>query len=87
MKNKRTELAAYYGENLLFIDPPEDFDCCIAGIGVSCSRDPVVIYNTNKIVEALILQGMSEEQAYEHMEVNIVGAYVGEHTPIFLFQE
>lgn len=84
--DKRTELSVYYGDHLLFLAPAEDFDCCIMGVGVSCGHDTVVIYDTDKIIEVLMSQGMNHEEAYEYMEFNILGAYVGEHTPIFLMK-
>jgi hypothetical protein len=85
--DKRTELSVYYGENLLFLDPAEDFDRCIVGIGVSCGHDAVVIYDTDKIIDVLMSQNMSQEDAYEYMEYNILGAYMGEHTPMFLMKD
>jgi hypothetical protein len=27
---------------------------------------------------------MTDQEAHEYMEFNVVGAYVGEHTPVFL---
>ena len=30
---------------------------------------------------------MTEEDAMEHFYFNMMGAYVGEHTPVFLFEE
>jgi hypothetical protein len=53
---------------------------------------PVVAYNTNKIIEILMLD-MGEEDslesdryldAIEHFEYNIDGAYVGEFTPFHM---
>jgi len=29
---------------------------------------------------------MSEDDAYEYFEYNTQGAYVGEHTPVFLYK-
>lgn len=85
--DKRTELSVYYGEELLFLDPPEDFDRCIAGVGVSCGHDAVVVYDTQKIIEVLMSQDMSLEDAHEYMEFNILGAYMGERTPMFLMKD
>jgi len=31
--------------------------------------------------------GMEEEDAIEHFHYNMMGAYVGENTPVFLFTE
>lgn len=42
------------------------------------------VYSVQKIIEELMSQGMSEEDAYEYFEFNIECAYVGEKTPVYL---
>lgn len=44
------------------------------------------IYDGPMIVEAMVEQdGMTEEEAIEYIDFNIVGAYVGENTPIIMW--
>jgi hypothetical protein len=38
----------------------------------------------SKTLEALMAEGMDEEQAQEYFSYNIAGAYVEESTPVFL---
>ena len=58
---------------------------------IAISRDSLtgkyrVVYDVARIVQVLINdQGMEEDDAYEYMEFNIIGAYVGEMTPIWAF--
>lgn len=58
---------------------------------IAISRDSIngkyrVVYDVARIVQVLINdQGMEEDDAYEYMEFNIIGAYVGEMTPIWAF--
>lgn len=58
---------------------------------IAISRDSLtgkyrVVYDVARIVQVLVNdQGMSEDEAYEHMEFNIIGGYVGEMTPIWAF--
>lgn len=61
----------------------DGFDSAIIGVEVNTMR---VIYNHDKILSILIKEGMSEEDAIEHLEVNILGDYVGEQTPIFIIK-
>jgi hypothetical protein len=42
------------------------------------------VYDVDKMIETLISQGMDRDEAIEYYEFNIVGAYVGELTPIFV---
>ena len=43
------------------------------------------VYDYDKCIDILMSRdGMTEEEAEEHMSFNVTGAYVGEHTPVFL---
>ena len=43
---------------------------------------PRAVYSYEKCVEVL-RRDMNYEEAVEHMEFNVVGAYMGEQTPLF----
>jgi len=46
---------------------------------------PRAVYSYEKCVNVLIERDkMTQEEALEYMEFNVVGAYVGEQTPIFV---
>jgi hypothetical protein len=63
----------------------DGFDDAI--IGVAERIDLVAVcYDYAKII-AQLMQDMTEEDAIEYFDFNILGAYVGEHTPIFLTTE
>jgi hypothetical protein len=53
--------------------------CDSAIIGVYRER---VVYSRSRLEFCFILQGMTEEEAGEWVDFNIVGAYVGPGTPI-----
>ena len=82
----RDQLAEQYDDELLFLDPPEDYDKCIMGIGDRCGMEPCVVYDRSKVIQVLMDGDMDEEGAEEFFEFNIAGAYVGEHTPIFMYR-
>ena len=63
----------------LFMDGLDD---AILGIGNQYSKPPVVVYDETLIIDNLIGQGMSYEEAWEYYGFNIAGAWVGENTPI-----
>ena len=82
--NVRDQLAGDWGVELLFLSE-EEFDEAIIGVSERIGNEPVVAYDTTKIVEILILNhSMSVDEAYEYFEFNILGAYVGERTPTFI---
>jgi hypothetical protein len=65
-------------EDVLIAD---GFDDAVIGIEPMTMR---VVYNIDKVIEILMDQGMDHDEAIEYYEFNIVGAYVGEQTPLFV---
>ena len=59
--------------------------CDEAVIGIAYRADGmrVVLYDERKCIEALIEQGLSQDEAQEHFSLNVSGAYVGPDTPCF----
>ncbi len=43
-----------------------------------------VCYDIGRVLEILVITGMTEEEAIEYYDFNIAGAYVGPLTPIFI---
>lgn len=49
------------------------------------NREPVACYSRRKCIAVLMRDGnMSEEAAEEYFEFNVIGAYMGPNTPLFL---
>jgi hypothetical protein len=67
-------------ESVMFADGLEE---AFMGIGYQ-NYSPVAIYSKSKAIQCFIDRGMDEEQALEYFDYNVVGANVGEATPIFL---
>ena len=74
---KQDIIDTYEDEELMFVD---GFDAAIIGVDTVTYR---VVYNKEIMIEVLIAEGMSYEDALEHFSYNIEGAYVGEKTPIY----
>ena len=68
-------------EDTLFID---QFDAAFVGFGWQFNVGPIATYDQDLVMEILMADGTSEEDALEHFNFNIIGGYVGERTPIFL---
>jgi hypothetical protein len=77
------EALADINPELMFMDP-ERFDMAIVGYIERFGQEPVVCYNKDKVLEILMENGMDWEEADEYYQFNILGAYVGEQTPVFL---
>ena len=67
-------------EQILFAD---GFDKALLGVGSRCGQPDIAVYDTDKCIEVLQAQGMTSEEAWEFFDFNVVGAWVGEKTPIF----
>lgn len=67
----------YQDEEILKAD---GFDNAVIGIDTNSMR---LIYSVQKCIEVLREEGMDEIDAIEYFEYNVLGAYVGEKTPIW----
>lgn len=75
----RGELMAWNPEALL----ADGLDDALVGIGQQFNRH-LAVYSVSRVLQIFMRQGMTCEQALEHFEFNVVGAYVGPNTPVFL---
>lgn len=65
----------------------DGFEDALLGTGVQFNKD-LAVYDYRKCLDILIERdGMSHEEAVEWMDFNVIGAYVGENTPVFLMTE
>ena len=76
----REDLVEKYGQDFLFAD---GFDSAIIGCAVGFDSGRVV-YDYRQMGQILMEEGCTEEEAWEHLEFNTLGAYVGEQTPIYV---
>ena len=60
----------------------DGFDAAIIGI----DTNQRMVYGIEKILAILIDDDMNEEEALEHFYYNIAGSYVGDYTPIYIWE-
>jgi len=75
------ELLSEIDEELLCVD---GHDNAIIGVANRCGSNTVVAYDEEVIIQNLMEEGLSEIDAIEHYQFNIIGGYVGEYTPVFI---
>lgn len=61
----------------------DGFDDCIIG----CDYVGRAVYSIQQVLDQLVSEGMTPEDATDHFQYNIAGAYVGEMTPVFVYDE
>ncbi len=61
----------------------DGFDSAL--IGITEGPNPVADYDINKMIEHLFKkEDMTPEDAREYLEFNVIDAYVGEKTPMYI---
>lgn len=69
-----------FAEGAIILD---NFDDCIVGISEQFGEGNRIVYSKDMIIKKLC-EEMSEEEALEYYDYNILGGYFGEQNPIFL---
>ncbi len=59
---------------------PNGFNDAVIGIEGSSMR---LIYSISKCVQILMDEGMSVQEAFEHLDYNVIGGYIGDNTPVW----
>ena len=73
-----TDIISDINSEAVFAD---GFDAAIIGYDANCT----VVYDYDKCMKILMERdSMTEHEAHEFMEFNVVNAYVGDFTPIFI---
>lgn len=88
MSREEIENSLDEDDDILFMD---GFDEAIVGLGTRFGiTEPIVVYDKNKVIEILMNDMESEDEddsytmALEYFEYNIIGAWVGDRTPMFI---
>jgi hypothetical protein len=72
-------------EAVIFFEPAT---LDVAIVGLSCAQPGrtarCVVYEYRRLVRVFVEEGMTEDEAVEWMEVNTLGGWLGETTPIVL---
>ena len=82
--NMREDLAEEWGQQFLFMSEP-DYDEAIIGVMERAGGESVIAYDT-QIILSVLERSMSIEEAQEFFEYNILGAYMGDKTPVYITQ-
>ena len=78
------ELETLVGANIDDFAFFEDYNEAFIGVVSRFGEEPRVCYDYEKVISILISQGMSNDEAIEYFEYNVIGTYCGEHTPCFI---
>jgi len=80
MNNKDERIEEWAKQEILSADGFDD-----AIVGLARRSDLVVVaYSVDKMLKIMVDGGISQEDAREYFEYNIVDAWVGESTPVYI---
>ena len=88
IKEEIQDYVSEYNEEALLAD---GFEEAFLGILERFGQSPLVAYDRDKCIDILMAQFSQAradipiyEEAVEYFEYNVIGAWVGEHTPVFV---
>lgn len=65
----------------------EGFDSAVLGMSRGTLGEDVAVYSIDRCIDVLVKRdGMSEDEAIEYMNFNVLDAYMGPMTPIFVYE-
>jgi len=63
----------------------DGFETAFVAVGFRYNGNDIAVYDYDLCIKVLIDRDeMSLQEAHEYMDYNVVGAYVGEETPLFI---
>ena len=63
----------------------DGFETAFVAVAFSYNGNDIAVYDYDLCIKVLIDRDeMSLQEAHEYMDYNVVGAYVGEETPLFI---
>jgi hypothetical protein len=77
----RKTIAEFCEENDIEVLFADGFDDAIIGL-IRSFNEYKVLYDTDKVI-SILSKTMTEDEAVEYFEFNIIGSYMGENTPAF----
>ncbi|HLA89211.1 MAG TPA: hypothetical protein VJL28_02120 [Gemmatimonadaceae bacterium] len=86
-QRSREDLAALVADENPDALLADGFEDAFIGLARRCGQPTLVTYDTDKCLEILIARdGMTYEEAVEYFEFNVVGAWMGPNTPLYLYR-
>ena len=62
----------------------DGLDSALIGIARRCGQPSLAAYSYQKAVRHFMGDDLNYEEAVEWMEINVVGAWMGPHTPVWI---
>ena len=62
----------------------DNCDAAFIGLAIRCGQEPIAVYELDKLIAVHVAMGMTEDEAGEFIDFNILGAWVGDNTPLIL---
>jgi hypothetical protein len=80
VENIKAKLEELNEEAILY----DDIEEALIGIGSRFGVTAVACYSYNQAINIYMRDGSTYEEAVEHFGFNVIGAWYGDHTPMFV---
>lgn len=64
----------------------DGLDEAIVGLGTQANGEMLIVYSYEKMLDIFMADGMTEEEAEEHIDFNVAGLNIGESTPFIMHE-
>ena len=75
---------ALQGSEAQRLEPRDLYDPCVIGVGARSHDGPWLVYSLPEVIALHRGAEMSDEEAEEYFNLNTLGAWMGEGTPLFV---
>lgn len=80
-RDEVAEIMAEHNPEALLAD---GFEAAFIGPARRCGQPTLAAYSVRRALEHLEAEGLGFAEADEHLEFNVIGAWVGPHSPIWI---
>lgn len=88
MSMSPAEIVEQLGQRNPFAMLADGLDEALIGICTRNGKEPIAAYSYEKVLQIFMdRDGMTHDDAVEFFDFNVIGAYVGPHTPCFIETE
>ena len=81
---RTNQILEWIDETFEVVVYPTGFEDCILGVAERAGGPPVAVLDIAKMLAQLEEEGMRCDEALEYFEFNILGAYLGEQSPVYM---
>jgi hypothetical protein len=81
---RKTELEEFISNYTTETAQTFGYEDAIVGVSFRFGQEPIICYDFDKVIKILMKDAMTEEEAIEFFDYNVIGTWAGDGTPCFI---